>query len=117
MPLATIRSFTHAGQRYRHAMCFDTDAVFLQRYQDNDEATCDDDLWLTLLKYDRNCNVWGEGKKVGDFRTEGDLDTWVFYENPLRTRIELDYRKGAEALLNAEVEYSKHWLDRLHAHG
>ena len=112
----TIRTFRIADKTYRHAMCLDTDHVFLQRYQDDAEATCDDDLWLTLLKYDRSCNVWdAEGRRVGDFRIEGVPDQWVFYENPNRTRIVFPRQRGAESLLDTEVEYSKRWLALLPA--
>lgn len=111
MSLNTIRTFRIADQTYRHAMCTDEDHVFLQRYQDNESAVCDDDLWVTLLKYDRNCSVWAAGGvKVGDFQLEGTAEQWVFYENPLRARIEFPPNRGPEALLDAEVRYSRRWL-------
>jgi hypothetical protein len=113
MSLTTIRAFRIGQQRYRHAMCLNTDAVFLQRYQDNEDATCDDDLWVTLLKYDSSAVAYdADGRRVGSFRTEGGADQWVFYERPNQTRITFEPTRGAEALLDTEVQYSKHWLER-----
>jgi hypothetical protein len=113
MSLTNIRSFRIETERYRHAMCLNTDAVFLQRFVDNDDATCDDDLWLTLLKYDSSCNAWdAEGKRIGNFTTEGSGEQWVFYENPNRTRLAFPPTRGPEALLDTEVHYSKHWLEQ-----
>lgn len=111
MSLITIRAFKVCDQRYRHAMCYDSDAVYLQRYTDSEEATCDDDLWTTLISYDRNCVArLADGTKIGDFQIEGGPNHWVFYENPNRTRIDFGPIKGAEALLETELLYSRHWL-------
>lgn len=111
MEMITIRSFKMGDETYRHAMCYDNDAVYLQRYTDNEDATCDDDLWTTLISYDRNCVArLADGTKIGDFRIEGGPNHWVFYENPNRTRIKLGPINGAEALLDAEVLYSRRWL-------
>lgn len=119
MSLTTIRKFSHAGRHYRHAICLDTDAVFLQRYTDDEEAAnCREDLWHTLLKYDSSCGAWdAEGKSLGNFTTEGTSEQWVFYENPLRTRIEFPRMRGAEILLDAEVYYSKRWLEQQRIEG
>lgn len=111
MSLITIRAFKVCDQRYRHAMCYDSDAVYLQRYTDSEEATCDDDLWTTLISYDRNCVArLADGTKIGDFQIEGGLNHWVFYENPNRTRIDFGPINGAEALLETELLYSRRWL-------
>lgn len=110
MSLNTIRAFKVADQRYRHAMCYDSDAVYLQRYTDNEDATCDDDLWTTLISYDRHCVArLADGTKIGDFQINGGPNHWVFYESPNRTRIDFG-PIGAEALLEAEVLYSRRWL-------
>ena len=111
MELITIRAFKVADRQYRHAMCFGSDAVYLQRHMENEKATCDDDLWTTLLVYDRNRSARdAQYNKVGDFQIEGDPNHWVFYESPNRTRIDFGPINGAEALLDAEVLYSRRWL-------
>lgn len=111
MSLNTIRAFKVGDQRYRHAMCYDSDAVYLQRYTDNEDATCDDDLWTTLISYDCHCVArLADGTKIGDFQIEGGPNHWVFYESPNRTRIDFGPINGAEALLDAEVLYSRRWL-------
>lgn len=111
MNLHTIRAFKIGDQWYRHAMCYDSDAVYLQRYSDNEDATCDDDLWTTLLVYDCHCVARdAQYNKVGDFQIEGSPNHWVFYESPNRTRIDFGPINGAEALLDAEVLYSRRWL-------
>lgn len=111
MEMITVRSFKMGDEIYRHAMCLDSDAVYLQRYQDNPNATCDDDLWTTLLTYDRDCVARdAQGNKVGDFQLENTPKHWVFYESPNRTRIDFGPINGAEALLEAEVLYSRRWL-------
>ncbi len=111
MSLNTIRAFKVGDRRYRHAMCYDNDAVYLQRYTDNEEATCDDDLWTTLISYDRNCVArLADGTKIGDFQLENLPNHWVFYESPNRTRIDFGPINGAEALLETELLYSRRWL-------
>lgn len=114
MNLHSIRRFRIDEHIYRHAMCGDSDAVFLQRYTENEDATCDNDLWTTLLKYSPDCQILeptSEGsKRVGNFRTEGAPGQWVVYEGPLRTRIVFPPNRSAESLLDAEVLYSKRWL-------
>ena len=111
MELITIRSFKMGDEIYRHAMCYDSDAVYLQRQTDNENATCYDDLWTTLLVYDCHCVARdAQGNKVGDFQIEGGPNHWVFYESPNRTRIDPGPINGAEALLEAEVLYSRRWL-------
>lgn len=111
MSLHTIRAFKVCDQRYRHAMCYDNDAVYLQRYTDNEDATCDDDLWTTLISYDCHCVArLADGTKIGDFQIKGGPNHWVFYESPNRTRIDFGPINGAEALLEAEVLYSRRWL-------
>lgn len=112
MNLHSIRRFRIDEHIYRHAMCGDSDAVFLQQYTENEDATCHDDLWITLLKYSPDCQVLqptpdGE-KRVGNFEMEGDA--WVMYENPLRTRVVFPPNRSAESLLDAEVLYSQRWL-------
>lgn len=111
MEMITIRSFKMGNETYRHAMCYDSDAVYLQRYTDNEDATCDDDLWTTLLVYDCHCVARdAQGNKVGDFQLENTPNHWVFYESLNRTRIDFGPINGAEALLEAEVLYSRRWL-------
>ena len=111
MSLHTIRTFRFNSEIYRHATCANSDAVFLQRDQNNPDATCDDDLWTTLLVYDRHCVARdAQGNKVGDFQIEGGPNHWVFYESPNRTRIDFGPINGTEALLDAEVLYSRRWL-------
>lgn len=111
MEMITIRSFKMGDETYRHAMCFGSDAVYLQRHVENEKATSDDDLWTTLLVYDRNRSARdAQYNKVGDFQIEGSPNHWVFYESPNRTRIDLGPINGAEALLDAEVLYSRRWL-------
>lgn len=114
MNLVSIRSFRLGDDMYRHAICTDSDAVFLQRYTENKDATCDDDLWLTLLKYTNDCQVLeptSEGsKRVGEFHTEGAPGQWVVYEGPLRTRIVFPPSRSVESLLDAEMLYSQRWL-------
>lgn len=111
MEMITIRSFKMGDETYRHAMCFGSDAVYLQRHMENEKATCDDDLWTTLLVYDRNRSARdAQYNKVGEFQIEGSPNHWVFYESPNRTRIDLGPINGTEALLDAEVLYSRRWL-------
>lgn len=95
MSLHTIRAFKIGDQRYRHAICTSTDTVFLERYQDNPDATCESDLWDSLLCYDHNAVArTPDMKKVGDFRCEGAPNQWVFHEGPNRTRITFPPTEG-----------------------
>lgn len=111
MEMITIRSFKMGDEIYRHAMCFGSDAVYLQRHMENEKAARDDDFWTTLLIYDRNRVARdAQYNKVGDFQLENLPNHWVFYESPNRTRIDFGPINGAEALLEAEVLYSRRWL-------
>ena len=72
MSLNTIRAFKIADRQYRHAMCYESDAVYLQRHVENEKATCDDDLWTTLLVYNRNRSARdAQYNKVGGLPDRG----------------------------------------------
>lgn len=101
--LVTIRTFAHGGQRYRHAMNFDTDEVLLQRL--NPDAETPEDEWCSLLRYDRSCQVWNmAGSCIGSFRIR---DSHWIYDPQVVT---CEHTRGAESLLDSEVTISKHWL-------
>lgn len=109
--LVTIRSFAHGAHRYRHAMDYVTDTILLQRY--NQAAETPEDEWTTMLEYTSDCRVRRFNHSIGmetiaNFTMEGGR--WVLYEGPLRTRVEFKPNRTAEALLDAEVEYSQRWL-------
>lgn len=112
MSLTTIRSFKRGQVRYRHGMCFDTDMVFLQRYQDNEEATCDDDLWVTLLKYDSGCNVTTpDGNAYGRISLVRG-DTWAFKPADGDDAGEIEYTsRHAEVILDLEVLVSQRFVE------
>ena len=98
--MATIvRSFEHLGEDYFHVLFCDED----------DRIELHDGDGNTILEYDASCNVRDEHGKVGDFRLENGL--WVSYARPNMDRTVHPCR-GVEALLDAEVEFSKRYLTR-----
>jgi hypothetical protein len=99
-----IKSIEVNGKNFTHRLNIENGDIYLM---DEDENIL---LIFDLIFYFRtsaNVIVKNENGRVGEIRLEGDDPRWVYYENPLRTR--LIY--GVDLLL-AEVEVSIRYINK-----
>jgi hypothetical protein len=109
MTLKTIKSIEVNGKNFTHRLNIENGEVYLM---DEDENIL---LIFDLVFHSRtsanavtkNVIVRDENGRVGDIHQEGADSHWVYYENPLRTR--LIY--GVDLPL-AEVEVSIRYINK-----
>lgn len=78
--------------------------------RERDQVELTDERGTILLEFSSSLSVVSEDGKVGDIRSEThhEEQAWVYYENPLRTRIFFPISRYN--LFEVEVEVSKRYL-------
>ena len=95
-----VAAFMLGGQSYRH----------LIYSQERDQVELTDERGTILLEFSSSLSVVSQDGKVGDIhlQTHHEEQAWVYYENPLRTRIV--FPTSRYNLFEVEVEISKRFL-------
>lgn len=106
MSKSTIAFFEANSHTYIQSINTSTDVVTIHDVDEN-----------TILEIDRGARVTDANGAVGDFRIETieGVDHWVYYENPLRTRIVCGPAAPGDSLLRAEVQMAIRYIERKEA--